>query len=195
MHSTPRGGVPKRRNRKRKRRQAASSSSSSSSSSESGSEDEKPANVVAIEKQVPPVQKEPSPDSTATSDSSESSNSSSESEESSEDDEDEEKDEGEDEEMKSPKPTKRKYPSRSPSPRNSDLPMSLPMNPTTKQEKLKDAEMKERFRKYWMSSVAEGFKDELEQLQKVFNICKSFLWQTDRCTGTEYEQTKTCDAD
>lgn len=45
--------------------------------------------------------------------------------------------------------------------------MDIPLDPSTEEEKQKDAEMKERFRKFWMMTTAEGFKDELEQIQKV----------------------------
>jgi ribosome assembly protein 3 len=73
----------------------------------------------------------------------------------------------EDVEMKPPEKKGRRPPSRSPSPADDSLPMSIPLHPTTEQEKVKDAQMKERFRKYWMKSMAEGFGDELQQLQKV----------------------------
>jgi len=101
-----------------------------------------------------PMREENSPAAVQTS-----SSSSSSSESSSED--------NEDVEMKAPEKKGRRLPSRSPSPADDSLPISVPLNPTTEQEKAKDAQMKERFRKYWMKSMAEGFGDELQQLQKV----------------------------
>jgi ribosome assembly protein 3 len=54
----------------------------------------------------------------------------------------------------------------SPSPPPTIIPSFLPStneDPTG----LKTQELRERFRKFWMASVAEGFKDDLEQIQKV----------------------------
>jgi hypothetical protein len=34
----------------------------------------------------------------------------------------------------------------------------------------KERDMKEKFRKFWMASVAEGFRDDLEELRKVFIV-------------------------
>lgn len=35
--------------------------------------------------------------------------------------------------------------------------------------------MKEKFRKFWMSAVADGFKDDLETIQKEPNLTKARL--------------------
>jgi ribosome assembly protein 3 len=150
--------APKKRNRKRKRRQAASSSSSSSSSSEEeGVSSSKPPNT---NQPVPPEEliKEDTEDS--------SSSSSSEDDSTSGDDENAE--------MKSPKDAKRQLPSRSPSPVDHRLPINIPLEPSNEEEKQRDAELKEKFRKFWMRTTAEGFKDELGQIQKVFDINKPF---------------------
>ena len=33
---------------------------------------------------------------------------------------------------------------------------------------MKEQELKDRFRQFWMASVAEGFRDDLEEIRKVF---------------------------
>jgi hypothetical protein len=43
----------------------------------------------------------------------------------------------------------------------------MPLEPSNEVDKRKDAKMKEKFRKFWMRTTAEGFKDELGQIQKV----------------------------
>jgi hypothetical protein len=54
----------------------------------------------------------------------------------------------------------------SPSPPPVEIPSFLPAPGDTNAEE-KERELKERFRKFWMSSVADGFRDDLEELQKV----------------------------
>ncbi|KAH0839480.1 hypothetical protein J3R83DRAFT_292 [Lanmaoa asiatica] len=51
----------------------------------------------------------------------------------------------------------------SPSPQpNVDIPPFIPPNALESEQALK-----ERFRKFWMASIAEGFKDDLEEIRKV----------------------------
>ncbi|KIM29480.1 hypothetical protein M408DRAFT_67731 [Serendipita vermifera MAFF 305830] len=77
--------------------------------------------------------------------------------------------------MKSPTKDKTRLPSRSPSPADHTLPSGIYLNPSTEEEKRKDAEMKERFRKFWMMTTAEGFRDELGQIQTEPNMTQSKL--------------------
>ena len=55
----------------------------------------------------------------------------------------------------------------------------------------KEKELKERFRKFWMTSVADAFKSDLEEIQKV---CQS-LFPVRRClyilTGAKHDKVKT----
>lgn len=151
----PTSQVPgKKRNRKRKRRQASSSSSSSSSSEEESSPVSKP--VAKAQPLSSEAHTKVDPEETLSSSSSSSSSESSDSSEESDGDV----------EMRSPK-EKRRLPSRSPSPVDHVLPTNIYLQPSNEEEKRKDAEMKEKFRKFWMMTTAEGFKDELGQIQKV----------------------------
>lgn len=51
----------------------------------------------------------------------------------------------------------------SPSPQhNVDIPPFIPNNAPESEQALK-----EKFRKFWMASIAEGFKDDLEEIRKV----------------------------
>jgi ribosome assembly protein 3 len=63
--------------------------------------------------------------------------------------------------------------SRSPSPPDPTIPPLVTLKPTTDEEKQRDAQLRERFRKFWMASVADAFKDDLEVIQKVCRL--SFL--------------------
>lgn len=150
--------APRKRNRKRKRR-AASESSSSSSSSDSDSDEEQTKPPVA--KQI--VQPEES--------SSESSDTSSESES----------------EHEAPVTTvssttaRKSIPSKKPqivrrTPSPSPPPSKIPDFINSKVSENKDAQeqiMKDKFRRFWMTSVADGFKDDLEEIRKV---CYSWLF-------------------
>jgi uncharacterized protein YnzC (UPF0291/DUF896 family) len=44
------------------------------------------------------------------------------------------------------------------------------LNPITDEEKQRDAQLREKFRKFWMASVADAFKDDLEKIQKVRGV-------------------------
>ncbi|CAE6515308.1 unnamed protein product [Rhizoctonia solani] len=161
--------VPTRkRNRKRKRR-AASSSSSSSSFSTSSSEDESP-RVTTIPVSGPGVNtkvivQQDDSDSDSDSDASTSSKSST--------------------SVRSANPRaavapespvkpKRRRDSLSPSPPPTDLPPFLPPAGTENARK-REEELKARFRKFWMASVADGFRADLEELHKEPNLTESRL--------------------
>ncbi|EUC66583.1 ribosome-assembly protein [Rhizoctonia solani AG-3 Rhs1AP] len=158
----------RKRNRKRKRR-AASSSSSASSSASSSSEDESP-QVTTISVSGPAatpkvIVRQDDSDSESDSDDSASSTSSS--------------------SVRStsprvavapesiPKP-KRRRDSHSPSPPPTDLPSFLPPAGTENARK-REEELKVRFRKFWMASVADGFRADLEELHKEPNLTESRL--------------------
>jgi ribosome assembly protein 3 len=156
--------APRKRQRKRKRRAAfSSSSSSSSSSSDSDSESEKEAKPKPPTKSIPPPKAIPE---TADSSSESSSSSSSSSSESSSDVESENEDaavpaaEPTHTEPNGPKPPRHFSPSPSPPP--AQLPPFL--NPG---DEVHEKAMKEKFRKFWMASIADGFKDDLEEIRKV----------------------------
>ncbi|KAF8709720.1 Ribosome-assembly protein 3, partial [Rhizoctonia solani] len=150
----------RKRNRKRKRR-AASSSSSSASSSSSSSEDESP-QVTTIPVPTKIIVQQDSSDSESDSSSSSSSSSSASSESSSS--------------VRStglqaaatthalPKPKRRD--SHSPSPPPTALPSFLPPSGTEGSHK-REEELRARFRSFWMASVADGFRADLEELHKV----------------------------
>ncbi|QRV87828.1 ribosome assembly protein [Ceratobasidium sp. AG-Ba] len=149
----------RKRNRKRKRRAASTSSSSSSSSS--SSDDESPQLItrpaptyvqVAIQ-----VDKSKSDSGSVLTSSSSSSSSNSDSEGSA---------------KSSVPPTKHtKQPrSRSPSPPSTAIP---PFTPAPGTER--DQELRTRFRKFWMASIADGFRDDLEELHKEPNLTESRL--------------------
>ncbi|KAJ1308849.1 hypothetical protein OPQ81_004537 [Rhizoctonia solani] len=154
--------VPTRkRNRKRKRRAASSSSSSSSSSASSSSEDESPqattipVSSAAVTARVVTQRGHSDPDSDSDSDSASDSDSSASSESS-----------------RSPK--RRRGDSHSPSPPPTDLPPVLP-TPGTENARQREEELKVRFRKFWMASVADGFRADLEELHKEPNLTESRL--------------------
>ncbi|KAG2108574.1 hypothetical protein BD769DRAFT_1365871 [Suillus cothurnatus] len=65
---------------------------------------------------------------------------------------------------------------RSPSPSlpSAEIPSFLPPNPSTNDEAREQA-MKDKFRKFWMSSLAEGFKEDLEEIRKEPNLGPSRL--------------------
>lgn len=143
----------RKRNRKRKRR-AASSSSSSSDSNSSDSES------VPPQKQAPVV--------VTQAHASEPSSSSSSSSESDSDDSDV---------PQRVEPTKatpgkvhiKQIPTqeRSPSPQPVPIPSFLPSQAEAAEAVEQEKVLKERFRRFWMSSIADAFKDDLEEIRKV----------------------------
>jgi ribosome assembly protein 3 len=142
----------RKRNRKRKRR-AASTSSSSDPSSSSSSEDEAPKTTTKIVPIVPSLS-QPRLESDSSSDS-----------ESSSDDTTAEIQRGRQANNVTPK-TPRQF-SPSPSPPSAALPSFLPSESTEDDLGSKEKELQIRFRQFWMSSVADGFKEDLEAIRKV----------------------------
>jgi len=72
--------------------------------------------------------------------------------------------------------TSRRLPgSRSPTPPPADIPPFLPSQTGTDAAKEREKEMKEKFRKFWMASVADAFKDDLEEIRKEPNLNHSKL--------------------
>lgn len=158
----------RKRNRKRKRRAASSSSSSSSSSSNSSSDDDatKPKTHLPLK--------------TPVNESSQSSSSSSDSE--SDSDSDSSSNPFVQPTIKpltapSPvlpdhvplKPATRR---RSPSPDipAAEIPSFIPLNSSGEMDTQKEQALKDKFRNFWMASVADGFKDDLEEIRKVREI-------------------------
>ncbi|KAF8056597.1 hypothetical protein FPV67DRAFT_643353 [Lyophyllum atratum] len=159
--------APRKRVRKRKRR-AVSESSSSSSSSESESEGEPPK----------PIAKPVVAQQAATSSSSESSTDSSSSSDS----------ESEPEAVLPAIPTQTsrqpdgrapqtravRHTSPSPSPPPAEIPPFI--NETDPKDKnFQEEMMKAKFRKFWMASAADGFRDDLEEIRKEPNLGTSRL--------------------
>ncbi|KAG8720284.1 hypothetical protein FRC08_000644 [Ceratobasidium sp. 394] len=162
----PPAAPARKRNRKRKRRAAASSSSSSSSSS---SEDESPqltTRPVPVPTRV--VVQVDSSDSDSDSSSSSSSSGS-----------DSGSDAGGSVKSISGLPIvttkpKQRQESRSPSPPSPAIPPFLPA-PGTEGAQKREEELRARFRKFWMASIADGFRDDLEELHKEPNLSESRL--------------------
>ena len=145
----------RKRNRKRKRRAASTSDSSdSSSSSSTGTEDEAPKTTTKVAPIVPSLS-QPQLESDSSSDS----------ESSSSDDTTAEIPRGRQPENVTPK-TPRQI-SSSPSPPSAALPSFLPSENAEDDVGSKEKELQNRFRQFWMSSVADGFKEDLEEIRKV----------------------------
>ncbi|KAI0308863.1 hypothetical protein OF83DRAFT_1189700 [Amylostereum chailletii] len=68
-------------------------------------------------------------------------------------------------------PRKRRTPSPSPPP--APIPPFLPAQPSADAQA--EQVLKDRFRKFWMASVADGFRDDLEQIRKEPNMSTSRL--------------------
>lgn len=157
-------GQPKptrKRNRKRKRRVVSDSSSSEddSSSSSSDASTSTPQKTVTI----PVRQPKPATSENADVDEDEDEVSSSSSDESQDDSAPGEEDV--DISVPSSRPGHPEPPPQrdSPSPQpNVDIPPFIPQNAPESEQALK-----EKFRKFWMASIAEGFKDDLEEIRKV----------------------------
>ncbi|KAF8554666.1 hypothetical protein OG21DRAFT_1597219 [Imleria badia] len=147
----------RKRNRKRKRRVVSDSSSSEEDSSSSSSSTSTPKKTVTI-----PVWQ---PKTSENADTDESSSSSEESRDDS--------DPGEEDlhiSAPSSRPGHPAPPRDSPSPQPNDIPPFVPQNAPESEQALK-----EKFRKFWMASIAEGFKDDLEEIRKEPNLGPSRL--------------------
>ncbi|KAF8511067.1 hypothetical protein BU17DRAFT_54899 [Hysterangium stoloniferum] len=165
---------PRKRVRKRKRRNVSSSESDSDSSSSSSSEDEQKKVQVKGQPVIPAKVKDTSSDSDPNpdSDSSTSSNSSSPSNRT--------KQASSNPGLTS-KPSKAPIrrpppqpPSRSPTPPSTAIPSLLPHS-TANVPSENEKALKEKFRTFWMSSVADAFKDDLEEIRKESNMTTSRL--------------------
>jgi len=179
----------RKRNRKRKRRVASSESSSSSSEDTSSSAEDENPSTVKLKTQVsakPVVSEDPS--------------SSSESSESEQDSSSEagSDHEGDDVEMLDASVPNKKYGkqdkvvySRSPSPTPAPVPSFLPTKPDGSVDTEGEQQLKDRFRKFWMQSVADAFQDDLVQIHKVGGHKeKSEMWthHSSPHLGARYEQ-------
>jgi hypothetical protein len=72
------------------------------------------------------------------------------------------------------RPERSRSPSMSPSPPPSAIPPFLP-NSKDATYAAKQAEMKDRFRTFWMSSIAGGFRDDLDRIRQEPNMNKTRL--------------------
>ena len=164
--------VPRRRNRKRKRRQASLSSSSSSSDSLDSLSDESeiPKKTRVEEPLIIPqaTRSSPSPSSSS------SSSSDSDSEEGDDDNDDNDAPvahpatssaipQRTDSELTKARDRHR---SPSPSPPPADAPPFLPPEGSSNRAQDEQA-LRNRFRQFWMASVADAFADDLEQIRQV----------------------------
>lgn len=160
---------PRKRNRKRKRRVASSSSSSDSSDSDSSASDSPNVLKPKVSQSVnaPPP---PSDDSDSESSSSdESSSSSSESDVAQEKGIQPTNDEDVVMENDSRPQPKRSHTrcSPSPPPPSADIPSFFPTGGNTEQNENKEKELKDKFRKFWMTTIVDAFQDDLEEIRKV----------------------------
>ena len=169
MPPTTKPPAPRKRNRKRKRRLASSSSSSDSSSSDSSSNETPNKTTVKkapLKKQATPssVEKPSSPLPSASSSSSSSPSSS--------DSEEESKvlpNVPQAPFVKSQVSERVRVRSPSPSPPPVDLPAFLPAEGSSNRAQDEQA-LRDRFRQFWMASVADAFSDDLEQIRKVRHL-------------------------
>ncbi|KAI6122940.1 hypothetical protein EDD16DRAFT_1569993 [Pisolithus croceorrhizus] len=167
----------KKRNRKRKRRIASSSSESSSSDDSSSVDSVSSAQRSKVtqkhpQSSAPPAGKDdPSSSSSSSSSSAPSSSSDDDSEV---DDEKTEKAASLQPDITAPSTKEPTLPARdSPSPPPPSV-VAIPpfINPGSPEDELA---LKEKFRRFWMASLAEGFKDDLEVIRKEPNLGQSRL--------------------
>ncbi|KAI6046566.1 hypothetical protein EDC04DRAFT_2876660 [Pisolithus marmoratus] len=153
--------VTRKRNRKRKRRVASSSSESSSSEDSSSDDSVSSVQQTKVAQNLPKSSAPPSGEDDPSLSSSSSSSSSS--------DDESEADNDITKKTTSPQPgiTGQSTEKFTPSARNSPSPpppsvVTIPpfINPGSPEDELA---LKEKFRKFWMASLAEGFKDDLEE--------------------------------
>ena len=152
---------PAQRKRNRKRKRRAASTSSSSNSSSSSSEDEAPKTTTKI-LPIVPLPSQPQLESDSSSDS-----------ESSSDDTTAEIPRGRQPQNVTPKTPRQISPS--PSPPSAALPSFLPSENAKDDAGSKEKELQSRFRQFWMSSVADGFKEDLEEIRKVSRYFRLIL--------------------
>ena len=162
----------RKRNRKRKRRAASSSSDSDSSNSDSSSDGGQKTTVV---KRVAVTTKNPPTPSASSSSSSASSS-------------DEDSDEEKMVETTANAPTHTgaavtavttRPRSLSPTPPSATIPSFVPTVDASEDAVRSEQQLKERFRSFWMTSLADAFKDDLEQIRKVR---RPFFFTQRRCS-------------
>jgi ribosome assembly protein 3 len=151
---------PKKRQRKRKRRAFPQSSSSSSSDPDTSPES---------------VQEPPSPLKTDIQDQSSSSTSSSSSAESESDDNENPVVQRSSINVKKTVPLR---PPPSPSPPPVMIPPFMPPSNTPGDDENEERVLRDRFRKFWMNSLADGFKEDLEEIRKVSHTFGSIVYST-----------------
>ncbi|KAH9853303.1 hypothetical protein C2E23DRAFT_884901 [Lenzites betulinus] len=151
----PKTQAARKRTRKRKRRDVSSSSESSSSEG-SSSESDTPQQTAVVRVAAKTAKSQPNPAPPSESSSSSSSS-----------DSESESDAGPETRslhaapnVTSSKPARR---SPSPTPPPTAVPSFLPEKGVSEQE---EQVLKDRFRKFWMASVADAFKDDLEEIRK-----------------------------
>lgn len=163
----PAAAAPRKRIRKRKRRRDASISDSSDSSDASAS-DEEVQEAAVVQPKLKATQVVPMPsESESESDSSTSDDS----------DSDASAEHGPAKDTHSHLAPETTTPSLSIKPAKkrteappvppAPIPTIMPKDISTTQEKEKEQLLKERFRKFWMESMADGFADELDEVRKV----------------------------
>lgn len=142
---------PRKRIRKRKRRNVSSSSSSSSSSTSSDSDASRKSPIAAAGRSAVHNDEDSDSDSSSSSSSSSSTNVHAVSN-------------NQDIEVaKAP-------PSRSPTPPSTAIPPLLPPQDVQNTADIeKEKELKDKFRQFWMASIADAFSDDLEEIRKVSN--------------------------
>ena len=85
--------------------------------------------------------------------------------------------------------------SRSPSPSPPPVPSFLPTEPDGSVDMGSEKQLKDRFRKFWMQSVADAFQDDLAQIHKVGVHKISETWtHFSLYPGTRHEQISAGDA-
>ncbi|KAI0785578.1 hypothetical protein C8Q75DRAFT_809176 [Abortiporus biennis] len=170
---------PRKRTRKRKRRVASSSSSSSSSSSDSSSSDDE--NPSTVKTRVPVKSAPPPPPEQSDSESSSSDDSTS----SSESDVDVRKNVPksttqvpmEVDSVEQQKAARRPRSPSPPLPQPAEIPSFLLSKGDDENDQVQkqEQEMKEKFKKFWMSTLVDAFEDDLKEIQKEPNMNPSRL--------------------
>lgn len=160
----PKPSAARKRNRKRKRRVASSSESSSGSDSDSSSSEAGPSVPAAAKPKAVVVAEGEDSDS----DSSESSSSSDSSSDSDEDIGAARPSEQVSNVVRSAQDTRMRSPSPEPPlPGSIPIPSFIPTTGNAGEDSMKEQELKDKFRKFWMTTIVDAFADDLNELRKV----------------------------
>lgn len=182
--------APRKRTRKRKRRVASSSSSSSDSDSSSSSStlDAGPPVSVKFKVQRKALTEEEDLESSSSSENtSEDSDSDVELREAKEDDA-----EPSATSREQPKSTRTFERTPSPPPQAVPIPPFLPNGEDTTKNAKDEEQLKERFRKFWMTTMVDAFADDLEEIRKVGTILSSRVGsEFNSLLGAQHELVKT----